>query len=86
MHLSVGSITVTHLLGLDLGTSSIKALLVTEAGQIAGSGSAECPIHHPGPDQAEQDPEDWWQAMATAVGQALSANRLQSFLQILQPF
>jgi len=72
MLFSVGSITVPHLLGLDLGTSSIKALLITEAGQIAGSGSAEYPIHHPGPDQAEQDPDDWWRAIAIAVGQSLS--------------
>jgi xylulokinase len=63
---------MTQLLGIDLGTSSVKALLVTDSGQILGQGGAAYPIHHPQPGQAEQDPEDWWQATITAVHQALA--------------
>ena len=62
-----------HLLAIDLGTSSVKVLLATETGQIAGTGSAEYPIHRPRPNWAEQDPEDWWQAACAAVHQALSS-------------
>jgi xylulokinase len=62
------------LLGLDLGTSSLKALIVTDTGQSAGVGSAEYPILRPQPECAEQDPEDWWNAAALAVNQALSAS------------
>ena len=62
------------LLGIDLGTSSVKVLLTTAAGQIIGQGSAGYPIHRPSPDRAEQNPEDWWQATVTAVRQAV-ANR-----------
>ena len=61
---------MSQLLGIDLGTSSVKVLLTTETGQILGRGSAEYAIHHPQPNFAEQDPEDWWQATLLAVRQA----------------
>lgn len=63
---------MANLLGLDLGTSSLKALIVDETGRTVGVGSAEYPILHPQPDYAEQDPEHWWQAAQVALGQALS--------------
>jgi len=66
---------VSQLLGIDLGTSSVKVLLATETGQILGWGSAEYPIHRPQPGWAEQYPDDWWQATVTAVRQALASVR-----------
>jgi len=64
---------IARLLGIDLGTSSVKVLLATETGQVLGKGSAEYPIHRPRPDQAEQHPDDWWQATVAAVRQALAS-------------
>jgi xylulokinase len=64
--------TTPQLLGIDLGTSSVKVLLATGTGQTVGRGSAEYPIQRPGPGWAEQDPDDWWRATVTAVRQALS--------------
>ena len=58
-------------LGIDLGTSSVKVLVVDAAGQVRGMGAAEYPIHRPQPGFAEQDPEDWWQATIAATQQAL---------------
>ncbi len=63
---------MAYLLGIDLGTSSVKALLVDSEGHTVGSGSAEYPILRPQPDHAEQDPEAWWQATIVAVRQALA--------------
>jgi xylulokinase len=63
---------MSSLLGLDLGTSSVKALLVDSSGKTLGSGSAEYPIQQPRPNHAEQDPEAWWRAVVSAVRQALS--------------
>jgi xylulokinase len=63
---------MAYLVGLDLGTSSVKALLVDEAGHTAGVGSAEYPMLHPQPDRTEQQPEAWWRAAVVAVRQALS--------------
>ncbi|HBY98650.1 MAG TPA: xylulokinase, partial [Chloroflexi bacterium] len=64
---------MSRLLGIDLGTSSVKVLLVDETGQIIGRGSAEYAISHPHPNQAEQNPEEWWQATTLAVRQALAS-------------
>ena len=63
---------MAHLLGIDLGTSSVKALLATPAGEVLGSGGAEYGISRPRQDWAEQDPEHWWQATISAVIEALS--------------
>jgi xylulokinase len=58
-------------LGIDLGTSAVKALLVDPDGNVRGTGSAEYSILHPRPGWAEQDPEAWWQATIAAVRQAV---------------
>ena len=63
------------LLGIDLGTSSVKALLTDQSGGVVGIGSAEYPIHHPQPDHAEQEPEEWWAAAVVAVHQAVGAEQ-----------
>ena len=54
-------------LGLDLGTSGAKAVLLDDAGRVAAQATAPIPIAHPRPLWSEQDPEDWWRAAGTAV-------------------
>lgn len=46
-------------LGLDLGTSGLKGVALTETGAIAGSAAAAYPTARPEPGAAEQDPADW---------------------------
>ena len=58
------------LLGLDLGTTNIKALLVDEDGAIASQGSAPVPLHHVAGDGVEQNIEEIWQATLAAIRQA----------------
>ena len=58
-------------LGIDLGTSSVKALVVDLDGTVRGTGSAEYPVLRPQPGWAEQDPDAWWDATSTAVRQAV---------------
>ena len=57
-------------LGIDLGTSSLKALVLDVDGAIVGTASAAYPITTPQPGWAESDPEDWWAAAGQAVRQA----------------
>jgi xylulokinase len=59
------------LLGIDLGTGSVKVVLVTTAGRTVGQGSAEYPIDRPQPGWAEQDPEAWWRGVTLATRSAL---------------
>lgn len=58
---------MAYLLGLDIGTSGVKALLMTEAGEVAGSVTEEYPLYSPRPGWTEQEPEDMWQASVRAV-------------------
>jgi xylulokinase len=58
------------LLGLDLGTSSAKALVLDVDGTIMGSAAAAYPMSTPRPGWAESDPQHWWQAARQAVVEA----------------
>src|ERR1700730_9354453 len=62
---------MSSLLGIDLGTSSVKVVVYSTDGSIRGLGSAEYPILTPSVGFAEQEPEDWWRATVVAVRQAL---------------
>jgi len=57
-------------LGIDLGTSSLKALVLDVDGAIVGSAAAPYSMSAPQPGWSESDPQDWWQAAATAAKQA----------------
>ncbi len=61
------------LLGLDLGTGSVKALVLDEGGRVRGEGSAPCRVSAPSPGWAESDPQDWWIAAAKAVQTAIGS-------------
>jgi xylulokinase len=52
-----------YLIGIDLGTTSLKVSLFALDGQRIGSSSKEYPILVPEPGYAEQDPREWWQAL-----------------------
>ncbi|MDQ4128833.1 MAG: xylulokinase [Actinomycetota bacterium] len=58
-------------LGLDLGTSSVKALVIDAGGEVRGEGSAPYRVHAPSPGWAESDPQDWWTAVAEATRAAI---------------
>ena len=58
-------------LGIDLGTSSAKALLLDVDGSVVGAGSAPYPVLNPHPGWAESNPADWWEAATVAVHEAL---------------
>ncbi len=56
------------LLGIDIGTSSVKAVLFDpDTAGVVAVAQHEYPIHKPAPDRAEQDPEDWWNATVEVV-------------------
>ena len=63
---------MAYYLGLDIGTSGVKALLITEAGRVAASDTQEYPLYTPQPQWAEQDPEDWWRGTVKATQNVLA--------------
>ncbi len=62
-------------LGIDLGTGSIKTLLVDGGGVTIGRGSVSCPPGSPSAGRSEADPAAWWHALGIAARQALGGNR-----------
>ena len=54
-------------LGIDIGTSGVKAVVLDEAGVVVGQGVAALTVQRPHPLWSEQDPEAWWQATIAAV-------------------
>jgi xylulokinase len=61
------------LLGIDLGTSSVKAVVADEQGRVLGTGTREIPMEVPEPGRAEQDSLAWWSNAVMAVRAALYA-------------
>lgn len=56
-----------HLIGIDVGTSSAKTVLINESGDVVFAIAPEYDFATPRPGWAESNPEDWWQAVLTAV-------------------
>ncbi len=54
-------------LGLDIGTSGVKAVLIDREGQALGEASASLSVSRPKPGFSEQDPAHWWDAVLKAV-------------------
>jgi xylulokinase len=50
------------LIGIDVGTTGVKAVRISETGEVLARAEEEYPLSIPQPGWAEQDPEDWWQA------------------------
>lgn len=58
---------MSRLVGLDVGTSSVKGLAIDEAGTVLAVAERSYPLHTPRPGWAEQDPDDWWRASAEVL-------------------
>jgi len=61
-------------LGIDLGTSEVKAVLLEDGGGIAASASAPLEVQRPQPRWSEQSAESWWEASLAAVDRLKGAN------------
>ena len=59
------------LLGIDVGTTATKAILIDVGGNLQGVSQAEYSTFHIRPTWVEQDPEDWWQATCKALSDLL---------------
>jgi xylulokinase len=62
----------SHVLGVDVSTTATKAILVDEAGEVAGVGAAEYDYAVPRPLWSEQDPQLWWDGAQVAIRGALT--------------
>src|SRR6476469_6549906 len=68
---------MSNLLGIDIGTSGTKTLIVDDDGKVLTTAMAEHPISSPKPGWSEQNPEDWWQATCRATKAVLKKARVK---------
>ncbi|MEQ9812366.1 MAG: xylulokinase [Azospirillaceae bacterium] len=64
-----------HFIGIDIGTSSVKALLIDDAGRAVASHSVPLTVERPRDGWSEQAPEAWWQATVTAIDALANGHR-----------
>ncbi|MCH7705365.1 MAG: xylulokinase, partial [Planctomycetes bacterium] len=61
-----------YFLGIDVGTTGCKAVLVDSTGNVAATATHEYPLSTPRPNWSEQDPEDWWAATVASIKDVLN--------------
>jgi len=67
---------MTYFMGIDISTTSAKALIIDEKGKVAAVQGTPQPISQPQPLWSEQNPKDWWAGMAQSIRAALSEANL----------
>ncbi|MBC7251676.1 MAG: xylulokinase [Anaerolineae bacterium] len=67
---------MAYFLGIDVGTTGSKSLLITEKGQVTASATVEYPMYTPQPQWAEQNPQDWWQATVESIRKVLTTSQV----------
>lgn len=60
---------MAKLLGIDVGTSGAKAILIDELGTVLAQATAEYPVSIPRPTWSEQDPEDWFRGVMQCLSE-----------------
>jgi xylulokinase len=58
---------VTVLVGIDVGTTAVKALAISDTGDVLATAEEGYPLSTPRPGWSEQAPEDWWNATQHAL-------------------
>ena len=62
---------MSYLIGIDIGTTGTKTILVDEKGNQLASALEEYPLYTPHPKWAEQEPEDWWKATVNTIREVI---------------
>lgn len=66
-----------NFLGIDLGTSSVKIIVMNEEGQVIASVSKDYDVSYPKAGWAEQNPEDWWIATKDGIREIVKASNIE---------
>jgi len=68
-----------YLLGIDIGTSACKAAAFRINGEVAAAASESYPVYYPKEGWAEQDPNDWWNAVCKAIKQVIDSGGIKPY-------
>ncbi|UUZ85769.1 hypothetical protein LJK88_21115 [Paenibacillus sp. P26] len=72
----MSNVTKPYIIAADIGTTSSKTLVIDREGRVLASHSVEYPLHTPRPDMAEQDPDEIFQAVVTAIRTVIGKARV----------
>lgn len=75
-NVDVRFIDMNYVLGIDIGTSSTKSVLLEESGTIVAIGQKEYDFDTPRPGWAEQEPRVWWEAAKETIQQVLQESQV----------
>lgn len=67
---------MAYLMGMDIGTSSTRAIIIDENGKLIASATGDYPLITPKPGWAEQNPEDWWKASVEVIKKVIEVSRV----------
>ena len=62
------------LLGVDIGTSACKVAVFNKQGEVIASGNGGYQVYYPHPGWAEQNPDEWWEAVCKAIWTVISSS------------
>lgn len=65
-----------YFIGIDIGTSGTKTILIDSKGKILASATFEYPLYQPQIGWAEQNPEDWWDASVKGIKAVLEKSKV----------
>ena len=65
-----------YLLGIDIGTSACKVAAFDREGQVKAAATGDYPVYYPREGWAEQNPEEWWEAVCQAIREVLEKGRI----------
>ncbi|TWT52494.1 Xylulose kinase [Rubripirellula amarantea] len=68
---------MSYYLGIDIGTSGTKTLLIDVSGKVIAEANAEYPLEQPKPGWTQQDPEHWWKATVSTVREVMKASKVK---------
>ena len=71
-----------YFIGIDLGTSSVKVILLDSNGQVVSSVTKDYPLYFPHDGWSEQNPEDWYNEAISALGELLEGKEKENVVSI----
>lgn len=71
-----------YVLGIDLGTSSCKTVVLDETGQVVADAAMGYSVNMPRLNWVEQDPTDWWNAVVLSIRKVLDISLLDPSLLV----
>jgi len=70
-----------HVIGLDIGTTSTKAVIFDFEGNVVAESEVDYPLHHPHKAWAEQDPDEIQEAAVTSIRTAIQQKSNDSYVK-----